>query len=151
MRVGWDPAITDWLSGVINNALYGMVPLPEGGKKSKVTAQLVRMWFRGVGGRGGGGGGPFLGLWVYWKLVLINLLQQLHFYELPSHVTFTTLCWLLTSCRLLKVKVEPRTGSCFPSNGKMQVVRKPENIPSQGCSPFLTFKQQAGLANNLQP
>lgn len=54
---------------------------------------------------GWGGGGPFLGLGDHWMLVLIELLQQLHFYGPPSHLWLSqpsSGCWPLAGCSRLE-------------------------------------------------
>lgn len=99
--LGWgeiQPWLTVWGHKCCCGSLYDIMPLPKGGKKNKVIAQLRIVL-----------GSPGL-----WMLVLINLLQQLHFYEPSFHLTFTMLCWLLTSCRLLKVeRTTYKTGEFF--------------------------------------
>lgn len=104
---GWDeaqPALTVRGLKQYCDSLNGMAPLPEGGKKSKVTTWLVydlvwwglgegELWRRGS-----------LGLLMF---VLIRIPTTVSLFNgLPSHLTFTSLCGLVTLCRLLKVNLQ---------------------------------------------
>lgn len=59
-----------------------------------------------------------------WRAILESRAPASLLRAVISSLTFTTLFWLLTPCRLLKVRVNPQTGASFYANSKVQVVKK---------------------------
>lgn len=106
IRTGWEPVVTNFLSAVINNAagffMGGCHCLREARSAKYLHTTCVYIIKRAGGW---GGGGPFLGLGAHWMLVLIDLLQQLDFYGLPSHLWLSQPspgCWPLAGCSELE-------------------------------------------------